>query len=716
MIAETSKVTLNLTVNLDAANAHIVSGLPQRKGINPNTCQMYTEIKYVKDMCRSLVFCKSCSQCPTCCYRSAARGQIKSVLGEMGSLGFKSKSSQHIEGGYTLPFRFRPHLARSPTVISNYHNSAKQSFLVEALYQLINKNAVEPVENQNSLGFYNRLFLVPKPNNRWRPVLDLSTLNTFLNTGSLKMETPETIRTSLQAGEWVTSIDFKDAYFHIPIHSQSRKYMRFHLQGRSYQFKALPFCLSTAPMEFTVVAKEVKLMALQKGIRIHQYLDDWLVRASTQHTCLQHTQTLVTLCQELGWLVNKEKSELVPKQVFNFVGYQFDLKEGRVRPKEYRWQTLADKIRSIMSDPVCPVRQFVPYRSTHSSRKTSPLRATSHETHTVALEEQLEGPRVTGKGDTGPQVPPPTLEVVAGGKQCASRSTITPSKTCSANLYRRIKRGWGAHLDEHTARGTWSFPESKLHINHLELKAVFLALKEFRTLVCNKTVLIATHPRPAERDSRQAIQAGPDHSNGVVASSRCVQNYMQPVAPASSGPVCHQIQQQTTTVCLTGPRSPGLGSGCTQPVLGGSGPIRLPTGGHLGQSGGKASGLPLQQNNSDCTRVAQHALVLGPGSNVKPDSTVSAQHSQPSVSTIQPSPSQEPGESESACLAPRASAIKEQGFTEAVAAQIEAPQRRSTRSVYEGKWTIFTKWCLSNQVDFRAPPLKAIADFLLHLF
>ena len=61
------------------------------------------------------------------------------------------------------------------------------------------------------------------------------------------METPETIRTSLQTGEWVTSIDFKDAYFHIPIHSQSRKYMRFHVQGRSYQFKALPFGLSRAP-------------------------------------------------------------------------------------------------------------------------------------------------------------------------------------------------------------------------------------------------------------------------------------------------------------------------------------------------------------------------------------------------------------------------------------------------------------------------------------
>ena len=91
--------------------------------------------------------------------------------------------------------------------------------LLEALYQLVNKNAVEPGANQNSMGFYNRLFLVPKPNNRWRPNLDLSTLNTFLNTELFKTETPETIRTSLQAGEWVTSIDFKDAYFHVPIQS-----------------------------------------------------------------------------------------------------------------------------------------------------------------------------------------------------------------------------------------------------------------------------------------------------------------------------------------------------------------------------------------------------------------------------------------------------------------------------------------------------------------
>ena len=169
------------------------------------------------------------------------------------------------------------------------------------------------------------------------------------------METPETIRTSLQQGEWVTWIDFKDTNFHIPIQEQSRKCLRFHVQGQTYQFKALPSGLSTAPLEFIVVAKEVKLMAIHKGIRIHH----WLVRARSHQVCLQHTQDLVKICQELGWLVNLEKSELEPKQVFNFVGYQFDHKFGRVRPTPDRWQNLQDKILKLLSLPACPVREFM---------------------------------------------------------------------------------------------------------------------------------------------------------------------------------------------------------------------------------------------------------------------------------------------------------------------------------------------------------------------
>ena len=46
---------------------------------------------------------------------------------------------------------------------------------------------------------------------------------------------------------------------------------------------------------------------------------------------LQYTQELLKLCQQLGWLVNLEKSELEPKLDFDFVGYHFDLRSGWVQ-------------------------------------------------------------------------------------------------------------------------------------------------------------------------------------------------------------------------------------------------------------------------------------------------------------------------------------------------------------------------------------------------
>ena len=65
----------------------------------------------------------------------------------------------------------------------------------------------------------------------------------------------------------------------------------------------------------------------------------------------------------------------------------------------------------------------------------SPHMAAILKAYTVALEKQLEGSRVTRKGDSSPQVAPPPPKVVAGGKHCATRSTITPYKTYSANTY-----------------------------------------------------------------------------------------------------------------------------------------------------------------------------------------------------------------------------------------------------------------------------------------
>ena len=110
-------------------------------------------------------------------------------------------------------------------------------------------------------------------------------------------------------------------------------------------------------MDFTIVAKEAKLITLQRDIRIYQYLDDWLVQARSHQT--YHTQTLVVIYQDLGWLVNGEKSELDPKQVFDFVGYQFKLKEVKIRPTVDCWQILTSKIQESLTGPTCPVRRLI---------------------------------------------------------------------------------------------------------------------------------------------------------------------------------------------------------------------------------------------------------------------------------------------------------------------------------------------------------------------
>ena len=70
-------------------------------------------------------------------------------------------------------------------------------------------------------------------------------------------------------------------------------------------------------------------MAIHKGIIIHQYLDHWLVKATSHQGCLRHTLDLVKICQSLG--------------------YQFDLMVGRVRPIPDHWQNLQDKILNTVT-------------------------------------------------------------------------------------------------------------------------------------------------------------------------------------------------------------------------------------------------------------------------------------------------------------------------------------------------------------------------------
>ena len=180
-------------------------------------------------------------------------------------------------------------------------------------------------------------------------MIGLSCLNKFLAFRKFKMETPESIQASPRRDKWITSIDLTDTYLHIPIHHQLQK----------YQFTSLPFSLTMAPLTFTSVVKEVRLVALQQGLRIHQYLDDWLIPAPSKEEYHQQTQKLLNLVKDLGFVVKLKKSELVPSQRFNFLGYHFLLDLALVKPTQDRWTKLQEMLRRFSPKSVISARTLM---------------------------------------------------------------------------------------------------------------------------------------------------------------------------------------------------------------------------------------------------------------------------------------------------------------------------------------------------------------------
>ena len=239
----------------------------------------------------------------------------------------------------------------------------------------------------------------------------------------------------------------------------------------------LPFGLATAPLEFTKVVKEVKLMAQARGIRIHQYLDDWLLRAPCQETCLQYTQTLLALCYDLGWVVNMKKSELTPQQDFNFVIYRFDLLTGRVLPTQGRWLTLQQKLLWIKNRDSCTVRQFM---SLIGQLTATEKQVWSGRLHMRPIHWHLKRHwwvlKVLEKIIPLPNSLHPHLNWRLEERNVLQGQPLYPLGHVLQLFTDASNEGWGTHLGDFTTR-----------LNFLELKAVFLALKSIEHLCKDQT-------------------------------------------------------------------------------------------------------------------------------------------------------------------------------------------------------------------------------------
>ena len=157
---------------------HTAPVLSQKKDVSHGVygCFQNCKLKYVKDVCcvNQLSFVKPVTDVQHVASNLPVGARLQNYWKNWLDLG--PKVVQILKEGYTLPFQIQPNLVRSPAIISCYVNPHRNLYLLEALHQLMDKNAVELVNNQRCLGVFNRPFLVPKPNNR-RPILDLSNFN-----------------------------------------------------------------------------------------------------------------------------------------------------------------------------------------------------------------------------------------------------------------------------------------------------------------------------------------------------------------------------------------------------------------------------------------------------------------------------------------------------------------------------------------------------------
>ena len=234
--------------------------------------------------------------------------------------------------------------------------------------------------------------------------------------------------------------------------------------------------------------------------------------------------------------------------------------------------------------------------------------------------------------------------------------------------------GWGAHLDQNSTKGLWSDREKRLHINVLELKAVSLALRDFKDQCQNQTVLVHTSCRL----------------------------------------ICHSPEPQAPTVRVSYPRPKGLGHRCSKHKPDQPHSLCVPSYGSLSQGDPKDQAMPLPDHRNS-PRLARGALVLGPSAALNRDPTTTPSVNDSTQTVPQVCVPQQPPAPEPPRLVSRSGQLQEQGFSVEVAERIAAPQRSSTRTIYKSKWALFEKWCRENSVDFSTPSVKQISDFFMYL-
>jgi len=164
------------------------------------------------------------------------------------------------------------------------------------------------------------------------------------------MENIYTALRLLQPNNYMTVIDLKHAYYVVPIDPSYRKFLRFMWNEKIYEYRCMPFGLCTAPRIFTKIMKPVITHLRELGIVLVIYLDDILCIGRTFKICETHTAVIMDVLSSIGFVINREKSQLVPSISVKFLGFILNSKSFKLELPLEKALKAKQQILSIKSN------------------------------------------------------------------------------------------------------------------------------------------------------------------------------------------------------------------------------------------------------------------------------------------------------------------------------------------------------------------------------
>ena len=384
--------------------------------------------------------------------------------------------------GYHLELHPQPTQNSVPS--SRPLSASEQQAMSQEVQSLLEKEAVRSVDSWEPPGFASAVFVVPKAGGKMRPVVDLRILNSFLPYHHFKMEGIHSLRDLLQPGDYMTKIDLKDAYLTVPIAQDDRRFLQFLWQGTRYEFQCLPFGLSVAPWAFTKILHPVVTTLRQFGIRVIIYLDDMLILAASRKAALVYTASAIHLLCGLGFIVNFEKSVLVPAQEMTFLGFQVRSVSLTIQISDERRTKILRSCRDALAEPGISIRQLASIVGMMTSAwpgvAPAPL-------HLRALQAQKNSARRRNMSwETAITLNPDSRADLTWWVKYLDTWNGRPVRLDPPALIIASDAashggggGWGAVCAGQATGGRWSMQEAKLHINALELLAGMFAVQCF---------------------------------------------------------------------------------------------------------------------------------------------------------------------------------------------------------------------------------------------